>query len=204
VPTQLTLLQQQLETWGYEVEQSDDPADLSAANLALFGGVGMINTCFEPFGAGQSGEAQTAALQAFVDSGGGLFGTHCATVTFQSAQPPHPYNAVIGGRGNDGFFDGLSACRTTTEQHVTSAMLPATFDYTGNLDNADYLAPDTKVLVMCKWSGGAQKDTAVSWYRTPGKGRVFYSNFAKEDKDLSDATLGAKHLLLGLGWVLGR
>jgi hypothetical protein len=204
VPTQLTLLQQQLETWGYEVEQSDDPADLSAANLALFGGVGMINTCFEPFGAGQSGEAQTAALQAFVDSGGGLFGTHCATVTFQSAQPPHPYNAVIGGRGNDGFFDGLSACRTTTEQHVTSAMLPATFDYTGNLDNADYLAPDTKVLVMCKWSGGAQKDTAVSWYRTPGKGRVFYTNFAKVDADYSNTTVGAAHILPGLRWAVGH
>jgi hypothetical protein len=203
VPAQLTLLETQLETWGYEVEQSEDPADLNATNLARFGGVGMINTCFEPFGAGQSGEAQTAALEAFVANGGGLFGTHCATVTFQSAEPPHAYNGVIGGRGGHGFFEGLSACRTT-EQHVTSAMLPATFDYTGNLDNADYLAPDTKVLVMCKWSGGEMKDTAVSWYRTPGKGRVFYTNFAKEDKDLSDATLGAKHILLGLGWVLGR
>jgi type 1 glutamine amidotransferase len=204
VPAQLTLLETQLETWGYEVEQTDEPADLSATNLARFGGVAMINTCFEPFGMGQSGEAETAALQAFVENGGGLFGTHCATVTFQSAEPPHPYNAVIGGRGGHGFFEGMSACRTTTEQHVTSAMLPATFDYTGNLDNADYLAPDTKVLVMCKWSGGDMKDTAVSWYRTPGKGRVFYTNFAKESNDLSDATLGPKHILLGLGWVLGR
>jgi hypothetical protein len=204
VPAQLTLLETQLEGWGYEVEQSDDPADLSATNLARFGGVGMINTCFEPFGAGQSGEAETTALKGFVENGGGLFGTHCATVTFQSAEPPHAYNGVMGGRGGDGFFEGLSACRTTAEQHPTSAMLPATFDYTGNLDNADYVAPDTKVLVMCKWSGGDMKDTAVSWYRTPGKGRVFYTNFAKESNDLGDATLGAKHILLGLGWVLGR
>ena len=204
VPAQLTLLETQLETWGYEVEQSVDPADLRTTNLARFGGVGMINTCFEPFGAGKSGEAETAALAAFVENGGGLFGTHCATVTFQSAEPPHAYNGVIGGRGGHGFFEGMSACRTTNEQHVTSAMLPATFDYTGNLDNADYLAPDTKVLVMCKWSGGDMTDTAVSWYRLPGKGRVFYTNFAKEDADLNDATLGQKHILLGLGWTLGR
>jgi hypothetical protein len=203
VPAQLTLLRAQLQTWGYEVEDSVNPDDISAANLARFGAVGMINTCFEPFGAGKPGTAQTMALAAFVEQGGGLFGTHCAAVTFQSAEPPHAYNAVIGGRGGHGFFDGKSACRTT-QQHVTSAMLPATFDFTGNLDNADYVAPDSTVLVKCQWSGGDKKDTAVSWIRTPGKGRVFYTNFAKVDADLNDTTLGQKHIWLGLGWVLGR
>jgi hypothetical protein len=203
VPAQLTFLKNQLMTWGYEVEDSVNPDDISTANLARFGGVGMINTCFEPFGAGKPGDAQAAALKTFVENGGGLFGTHCAAVTFQSAEPPHPYNDLIGGRGGHGFFDGKSACRTT-EQHVTTAMLPATFDFSGNLDNADYLAADTKVLVKCKWSGGDMKDTAVSWYRTPGKGRVFYTNFGKIDADLNDATLGAKHIVLGLGWTLGR
>ena len=203
VPAQLTLLKTQLETWGYEVEDSVKPDDISTANLARFGGVGMINTCFEPFGMGKTGEAQTAALKAFVENGGGLFGTHCASVTFQAAEPPNPYNGVIGGRGGHGYFDGKSACRTT-EAHVTSAMLPPTFDFTGNLDNADYVAPDSTVLVKCKWSGGDMKDTAVSWIRTPGKGRVFYTNFAKIDADLSDATLGQKHILLGLSWALGR
>jgi type 1 glutamine amidotransferase len=203
VPAQITLLKNQLQAWGYEVEDSVAPADLSSTNLARFGGVGMINTCFEPFGAGKMGDAETAALKAFVEGGGGLFGTHCASVTFQSAQPPHAYNALIGGRGGDGYFNGTSACNTE-EQHPTTAQLPATFSYTGDLDNADYVAPDAKVLVKCKWSGGEMKETAVSWYRTPGKGRVFFTNFAKEDDDLSDATLGAKHILPGLGWVLGR
>ncbi|MES1182655.1 MAG: ThuA domain-containing protein [Myxococcales bacterium] len=205
VPAQLTLLKNQLMTWGYEVEDSVKPEDISTANLARFGGVAMINTCFEPFGTGKTGEAQTAALKAFVENdGGGLFGTHCASVTFQSASPPNAYNVLLGGRGGKDNFDGKSACTTTAEAHVTTAMLPATFDFTGNLDNADYVADDTKVLVKCKWSGGAMKDTAVSWYRTPGKGRVFYTNFAKVDADLSDATLGQKHILLGLGWTLGR
>jgi type 1 glutamine amidotransferase len=204
VAEQIALFKTQLTTWGYEVEDSVKPEDISTTNLARFGGVGMINTCFEPFGMGKTGDTQTAALKAFVENGGGLFGTHCASVTFQSANPPNPYNAVIGGRGGDGSFDGTSACATTTEAHVSTAMLPATFSFTGNLDNADYVAPDSKVLVKCKWSGGAMKDTAVSWYRTPGKGRVFYTNFAKVAADISDATLGQKHILLGLGWTLGR
>jgi hypothetical protein len=113
------------------------------------------------------------------------------------------YDYALGGKDN---FDGKSACTTTAEAHVSTAMLPATFEYTGNLDNADYVAPDTKVLVKCKWSGAAPKDkeTAVSWYRTAGKGRVFYTNFAKVDGDISDATFGQKHILVGLGWTLGR
>lgn len=203
VSTQLSILSDLLMDWGYEVKSSVSASELSSASLAQYGGVGMINTCFEPFGAGKMGEAETAALKSFVEAGGGLFGTHCASVTFQSAQPPHPYNALIGGRGGDGYFNGSSAC-TVVQQHTTTAMLPATFEYVGDLDNADYLAPDSTVLVKCKWSGGEQKETAVSWYRTPGQGRVFYTNFAKEDEDLSDANLGAKHILLGLGWVLRR
>jgi hypothetical protein len=59
-----------------------------------------------------------------------------------------------------------------------------------------------KVLVMRKWSDNGMKDTAVSWYRTPGQGSVFYTNFAKEDVDLDEATIGQKHILLDLRWTL--
>ncbi len=65
---------------------------------------------------------------------------------------------MIGGRGGHGSFEGKSACVTTAEAHPSTAMLPATFDYTGNLDNADYVADDSKVLLKCKWSGGDMKD----------------------------------------------
>jgi hypothetical protein len=203
IDQQLELLETQLTGWGFEVVVSEDPGDITAANLATFGGVGMINTCFEPFGAGQSGEAEAAALKTFVENGGGLFGTHCATVTFRDVTPTHPYNELIGGLSSDGTnSEATSACRKTTELHVSTDMLPATFDYTGNLDNANYVATDSKVLVMCKWSNNGMKDTAVTWYRTPGLGRVFYTNFAKEDVDLEDATIGQKHILLGLRWTL--
>lgn len=201
--SQLQLFEDRLESWGYEVVRSKEPADIEAANLSRFAAVGMINTCFEPFGAGNAGTAQGAALTAFVEAGGGLFGTHCASVTFQSAQPPHVYNQLLGGRGGDGYFDGVSSCRTEGA-HPTVSSLPQAFDYLGNLDNADYLGADTQVLVRCRWSTGAQKDVPVSWYRTPGTGRVFYTNFAKVDADLRDATIGEKHVFPGLAWVLGR
>jgi len=203
VDKQIALFKTQLTTWGYESEESVKPEDISTQNLQRFGAVAMINTCFYPFGQNSTGDSQTMALKAFVEAGGGLFGTHCAAVTFQNANPPNPYNVLIGGRGGNGSNDGMASC-TTMGTHPTIAMLPATFQFNGNLDNSDYVAPDTQVLVKCKWAGGAMKEPAVSWVRTQGKGRVFYTNFAKVDADISNETLGQKHIIPGLSWVLGR
>jgi len=203
VPAQLALLEQKLRQWQFEVDRSVDPAVFSERNLAKYAAVGMINTCFSPFGANGSGAAEAQALQKFVQQGGGLFGTHCAEVTFQSANPVHLYNRLLGGRASKEHFEGESDCYKLGE-HPTIAALPATFVYNGNLDDTNFLASDASVLIRCKWQGGSQKDIAVSWARSEGSGRVFFSNFAKVDADFVDPTVGENHLLAGLDWVLGR
>jgi type 1 glutamine amidotransferase len=202
VPAQLAFLEQRLESWDFEVVQSEDPAVFTDSNLANYAAVGMINTCFFPFGANNTtGEPQSQALQRFLQQGGGLFGTHCADVTFQSANPPVLYNQLIGGRASSQNFEGTSECRKEGD-HPTITALPATFSYTGNLDNTNFIATDTTILVRCRWANGT--DVAVSWFRSEGSGRVFFTNFAKEDVDLKSATLGEQHILPGLAWVLGR
>ncbi len=201
VPAQLAFFKNKLGEWGFQADDSIDPSVFTDANLSRYAAVAMINTCFEPFGAGKPDRPQSEVLQRFVRSGGGLFGTHCAAVTFAGANPPALYNQVFGGRGGNGFFDGRSDCRKTAD-HPSTAMLPATFVFNGNLDNADFVAADSVVLVRCTWATG--KEVAVSWWRSEGLGRVFYTNFAKVDADLADATLGAGHIVPGLAWVLGR
>ena len=203
VANQLTIFKQKLEGWQYQVDQSKDPAVFTDQNLAQYAAVGMINTCFYPFGANQMGTTQSQALQKFVQAGGGLFGTHCADVTFQSVNPAPLYNQLLGGRANSDNYEGNNACRKVGD-HPTTAGLPATFTYRGNLDNAAFLAADTQVLVKCTFGGGSKADTAVSWVRTEGAGRVFFTGFGKVDTDLTDATIGDAHILAGLGWVLGR
>lgn len=203
VPAQLALFKQKLEGWQYEVDQSKDPAVFTDASLAKYAAVGMINTCFSPFGANKDGAPESAALQAFLQQGGGLFGTHCADVTFQSANPPALYNQLIGGRASSENFDGNSDCQKAGD-HPTIAELPATFRYTGNLDATDFIRSDTTVLVKCTWGNAGKKEVAVSWVRNEGAGRVFYTNFGKVDGDLTNATIGDAHLLAGLSWVLGR
>jgi type 1 glutamine amidotransferase len=203
VPAQLTILKQKLEGWQYQVDQSKDPAAFTDASLAKYAAVGMINTCFYPFGANKSGGPESQALQKFLQQGGGLFGTHCADVTFQSVTPPPLYNQLIGGRASSQNFDGTSDCQKVGE-HPTVAGLSATFKYTGNLDATDFIATDATVLVKCTWGNASKTEVAVSWLRSEGTGRVFYSNFGKVDADLSSSTIGDNHLMAGLSWVLGR
>jgi type 1 glutamine amidotransferase len=203
VSAQLDMLEQKLEQWQFDVDRSVDPAVFTDQGLAKYAAVGMINTCFSPFGTDRSGEAEAQALQKFLQQGGGLFGTHCADVTFQSADPVHLYNRVMGGRASREHFEGESHCYKVGE-HPTIAALPANFVYNGNLDDTDFLGTDTSVLVRCKWMGGSQKDIAVSWVRSEGSGRVFFSNFAKVDADFANPTIGENHLLAGLAWVLRR
>jgi type 1 glutamine amidotransferase len=201
VPAQLTFLKNKLMEWGYENEDSIDPTKFTDDNLMRYAAVAMINTCFEPFGAGKPDKPQSDALQRYLQKGGGLFGTHCAAVTFQSAQPPALYNQLIGARGKGANTMDPSMC-TKVADHPSTAMLPATFAYQGNLDNHDYVAPDSTVLVKCKWMTGVEVPT--SFARTEGgAGRVFYTNFAKEDVDWS-STLGTNHIVPGLAWVLRR
>jgi type 1 glutamine amidotransferase len=202
VPEQLDLLEAKLESWSYEVERSEDPAAFSDENLERYAAVGMINTCFFPFGANNStGETEAQALQRFLQDGGGLFGTHCADVTFQSAASPVLYNQLIGGRASSQFFEGQSECRTEGA-HATIAALPATFGYLGNLDNTNFIADDSEVLVRCRWGDAGGTDVAVSWVRMEGSGRVFFTGFGKVAADLTNETIGDDHIMSGLAWVL--
>jgi cytochrome c len=202
VPAQLTILSQHLADLGYEADESEDPGAFTDDNLAQYAAVGMINTCFSPFGENSSGETEAQALQRFLQDGGGLFGTHCADVTFQGANPPALYNELIGGRASSSNFEGNNQC-TKVEEHPTTAGLPDTFAYNGNLDGTDFIADDSTILVRCTWGDANSTEVAISWVRTEGDGRVFFTNFGKVDADLTNATVGDAHILAGLDWVLG-
>jgi hypothetical protein len=205
VPAQLTFYKDLLTSWGYTSDDSVDPAKFTDAGLAAYGAVAMINTCFMPFGAGKDGAPQAAALQKFVQRGGGLFGTHCAAVTFAGVTPLPLYNQVFGGQEGGTFFDGTSTCRKLGS-HPTIDALPATFEFPGNLDSNLVLGPTTTLTVRCTWHDNKtpMTDVPVSWVRTDGDGRVFYTNFGKVVSDLTDPVLGAKHIVPGLAWILRR
>ena len=50
--SQLAFFKSQLATWHFESDDSIDPTVFTDANLDRYAAVAMVNTCFEPFGAG--------------------------------------------------------------------------------------------------------------------------------------------------------
>jgi type 1 glutamine amidotransferase len=207
---QAPAFQEALTGWGYTVDTVNDPMNgmvFTDANLAKYAAVVMMNTCFFPFGNNKNDTAtglpESQALKKFVQQGGGLFGNHCAEVTFKSATTMPLYNQVLGGwahAGNSGDNANMTCMKTA--DHPASMMLPAdSWTYKGNVDFAE-VATDTTVLVKCTYGGNTT--TPVSWIRTEGTGRVFNTSFAKVTADLKDPIIGDKHILAGLGWVLGR
>jgi len=212
IAMQLSDLETTLKGWGYEVDKVSDPMSgmiFSDTNLAKYAAVGMINTCFYPFGNNKNdtaaGIAESQALKKFLQAGGGLFGTHCAQVTFTSVASMPLYNQLLGGWAHSGKNSGDNAdmtCTKSSTAHPTSDMLAASFSYKGNIDDTE-VTKDATVLVSCKY-GSSATAVPVSWVRTEGAGRVFNTSFGKVEADLKDASIGAKHITLGLGWVLGR
>ncbi|MEO5768911.1 MAG: ThuA domain-containing protein, partial [Polyangia bacterium] len=84
IPAQIAAYKQKLMEWGYQADESADAAMFTDTNLAKYAAVGMINTCFYPFGQNKDGSNESKAMQKFLRQGGGVFGTHCADVTFTS------------------------------------------------------------------------------------------------------------------------
>ena len=94
----------------YQVDESKDPAVFTDASLAKYAAVGMIDTCFYPFGANKAGAAESQALQKFVQQGGGLLAR--TAPTSRSSQSILPlYNQLIGGRAATDNLEGDSDCR---------------------------------------------------------------------------------------------
>jgi hypothetical protein len=208
VMNQLTFYTSTLTGWGFASDESVDPTTITDANLEHYALLAMINTCFAPFGQGNPDEPQSMVIQRFLQRGGSLFGTHCADVTFQGQTPVSLYNQLIGGQGGappggTAFFQGNNNCRKLAD-HPSTTSLPATFSFMGNLDNTDYLASDSTILVKCTWVTTNGADVAVSWYRYEGLGRVFYTDFAKVEGDLTDPVIGVEHIVPALSWTLRR
>lgn len=208
IMNQLAFYTNTLSGWGFASDESVDPTAITDANLEHYALLAMINTCFAPFGQGNPDEPQSMVIQHFLQRGGSLFGTHCADVTFQGQTPVSLYNQLIGGQGGappggTAFFQGNNNCRKLAD-HPSTTNLPATFSFMGNLDNTDYLASDSTILVKCTWVTTNGADVAVSWYRYEGLGRVFYTDFAKVEGDLTDPVIGAEHIVPALSWTLRR
>jgi uncharacterized protein len=190
---------------GFEVVVTREMEALEADSLKRFDAV-MFNTTGEL----PATEAQKEALLAFVRSGKGFVGVHSATDTFYKWPE---YGEMIGG-----YFDGHPwhqevAVVVEDRKHPSTAHLPETFTITDEIYQfKDWSRDGVHVLLRLDpgkidWSKKGikrtDKDFALAWTRTFGKGRVFYTALGHREDVWNDERF-QQHLLGGLRWALGE
>ena len=150
----------------------------------------------------------------FVNSGRGLCAIHAAADNFYDSPAAA---ALVGGLfdGHPWNAGGTWAFKLDEPNNPLNRSLKATnlkFSDEIYQQKAPYDRSKLRVIVSLDMSDAAtaeakgqkreDKDFAVSWISTPGKGRVFYTSFAHDKRAFLDAPR-LWHILDGLQYTLG-
>jgi type 1 glutamine amidotransferase len=154
---------------------------------------------------------ELADLREWVRAGGALAGTHCATDTLYGESV---YGDLIGA-----YFKGHPAGLQKIKIKVEDPKHPAASGMTNGMDyqdemyvfrDAPYSREKLHIILSIDPSSfdpknlsRGDKDYAISWCRTEGKGKVFYTSFGHDPKVWKDERY-QKHLMGGLKWATGE
>lgn len=197
-------------TGAFKVDLADTYDVFTAENLKKYDGIILNNTTGMVF----EEPSQEAAFLDFIASGKGLVGIHAASDNFGR----HPEcRAIVGGEfgGHPWGAGGTWAFKLDDPEHV----LNRAFDRKGfwHTDEIYQYKPSTfvgtKVLhllvsldmnqpeVSDRIDDGP-REVPVSWLRTAGEGRVFYTNFGHREDTFTKSEM-VTHILDGIQYALG-
>lgn len=197
-------------TKAFEVDFADTYDVFSKENLAKYDAILLNNTTKMEF----PEPSQRDAFMDFISGGKGLIGIHAASDNFNR----HPEClAIVGGTfaGHPWGAGGKWAFKLDDPDHV----LNASFDGSGfwHTDEIYQYQPKSfvgtgvlRILVSLDMSKEAvssriddgPREVPVSWLRTAGDGRVFYTNFGHREDTFANPKI-VKHMIDGIQYALG-
>jgi type 1 glutamine amidotransferase len=184
-----------------EVEASEAPAMFTAANLARFGAVVLVNSNGAPFGT--PGTSEAGALTEFVRGGGGLAAFHAAANTTYPAG--HPLLTLLGATFQNTGGGVRNVTCAPEGQHPVVAKVPASLaspmDETYAFGDLD---PMNQVVLRCDPATGTTKMPG-SWLREEGAGRLFYTTLGHGPAAWqAGSSFLSTHAWPAILWVLAR
>lgn len=197
-------------TGAFKTDFADTYDVFTSENLKQYDAILLNNTTHMKF----TEPSQEAAFMDFVADGKGLIGIHAASDNFGR----HPKClAMVGGvfNGHPWGAGGKWAFKLDDPNHV----LNKAFDGKGfwHTDEIYQYKPDSyvgtgvlRVLVSLDMSQSAvidrikdgPREVPVSWVRSIGDGRLFYTNFGHREDTFRNPLI-MKHLLDGIQFALG-
>lgn len=183
----------------FSVVATEDASVFSDAGLEPFDVVIFLSTTGDVLDS-----AQQAALERFVQGGGGWLGIHAAADTEYTWSW---YGGLVGAWFNAHPATQPATVRVLDSDHPSTASLPQTWDRTDEW--YDYLTnPRGQVHVLAtldddSYSGGTMGfDHPIAWCRPYDGGRSWYTGMGHTPESYSETEFQA-HLLGGIEWAAG-
>lgn len=142
------------------------------------------------------------AFLQWINDGGAFVGAHSASDTFHDYLP---YLEMLGGEFD--FHNDHTEVQVFVEQreHPATRFLPSpftTFDEIYRFKRFDAARVQLLLALHADPDGGGPTMLPISWTRTQGQGRVFYTALGHRE-DVWQAEWFRQHLLGGVAWTLG-
>lgn len=196
-------------TGAFNPKFSQSVEDFSVENLKKFDGL-IFNNCTRVEKAFVS-QKQRSALLNFIRKGNGFVGFHGAS---DAGMPKwQEYTNMIGGcfDGHPWNAGGTWPFRVEDPGHTLSKSFAAnTFRFSDEIyQYKGYDRKNLRVLISLdanksgKSGKSSTQDYPVSWVKSYGKGRVFYSNFGHNKATWWTPFL-LEHFLAGIRWSVGE
>lgn len=180
----------------FAVDATEDAARFSSQELKRYRAVVFLNTTGDVLD-----EAQQAALEEYVESGGGYAGIHSASDT--------EYDWPWYGRLVGAYFASHPEIQPARLQvldrtHPATTHLPQTWERTDEWYNFREAPRDVGVLIRIdesSYDGGANGgEHPMAWYHEMGTGRAFYTALGHTEESYEEP-LFLEHLLGGIRYA---
>lgn len=181
-----------------EIQETDDPAAFTAANLATKDAVAFAQT-----GGVLFNEAQRAALEAYIRGGGGYWGMHYSAWSVgQSEHDVNPFYLRLVGAMSEGHPENpaIRSGRVVVKDTASPLTQGLPAEFTRNDEWYDWTlnpAPNVRTLLeadessyVTDQSGGRQGTShPITWCQTIDAGRSWYSGMGHEGTAYSEANI---------------
>ena len=189
---------------------TDDPAVFESDAMKSFKAVMLCNCNHELFANG----AQREAFYKYVENGGGLVATHSSSACERGSER---FRKFLGGSFERHYHQQPVKFSRTDATHPAMAMFPK--GYVWERDEVYLNHPDEKAvhpLMILDWNDIDEKSRKtdkygcpeigghiLEWFKTYGKGRIFYTALGHRPKDWGKMEWQL-HLLEATRWAMGE
>ena len=186
-------------TNGFTVAATEDPTQIQDNVLRRYRAVVFLSSTGNPLG-----PAQQAALERWVEAGGGWVGVHAAA----DAHYDWPwYGELVGAWFRRHPPVQRATVRVTDRSHPSTQSLPAAWTRTDEwYDFRTNPRGQVRVLAVVDEStyqgGGMGNDHPVIWSHEQGRGRAWYTALGHTEASWSEQRFLA-HILGGIRWAAG-